>query len=214
MKRILMLLLTAAVLPVMAQTPAVATRASAKPGSTAPMPAPKRKNALLTREELRACFQRQVANATENVAVSDEAKAFNQEHADLLTAKAALEQQIETLKATATVILADEARLTGIRQSLANPAADADAAALELQRTAFNNAASAYDQRVTSYNSTRQSLAAIGAQLDQRIGASNLRASTVKARAAAYAQAVEDWRLACADKRFDADDEIAIKNGL
>jgi chromosome segregation ATPase len=186
---------------------------------------------LLTREELRACMNRQ--------------QALNTQRGEIEAARAPLDADRESLLKAQDALKAERARMEGARQSaidelnarnkaygervtafnerakaaaeLAPSGREREAKALERERPEIDKQKQALEaERVKLVESTQREVEAYNARaiaLDQQVAEWTQRENALGERAKAVNAERDRWAGECADRRYREDDEIAIKRG-
>lgn len=217
MKRFLPLFTAVLMLPIcaVAQTspPKPAVKAGAKKAApAAAQPAPV-KTPLLTREELRACKALVESNEAEAKAINAAQQALDLERDELKKNDEALRVVINGRKATMEAMTQERAELLKAGEELSAKVKEAKKAEGEAMVAAHNARAAAFTARADAYNQEgvtfKDQAAAHGARVDKY----NQSKNELVARAEAYNRKLETWKTSCADRRYDENDEIAIKNG-
>ncbi len=210
MKRLLISLCVAMALPALAQSQP-AKPANSKKASAAPA---KLKMAIMTRDELRACFKQQAANSAENVAIDKEKEVFQQERNGVVAAKDALLKQSTELSNLAKSIEAEGTQLMEAQKEFEQPVPKSEAKAAEVRRVEFNDRVTAHQRKVNAYNTDKEPFNKSKDALDIRIEANNARGKALQARSEKYNDAVDEWKASCSNKPYDVADEIAVKKEL
>ena len=221
MKRFLLLFSAALMLQThaFAQTsapkPALKAGAKAAPKPTKPAAAEPAtpKTPLLTREELRACKKM----VDENIV---QATAINLANAELVPERDALKklgddlkQAMQTHKDGMASLTQERADLLKAGQELQAKTKDMDKEEGEAAVAAYNAKAAGFTARADAYNATGASLNAQVLAHGERVTKYNKNKDELLAHEDTYKRGNDAWKAACAERRYDEADEIAIKNG-
>jgi len=196
-----------------AQTaPSQKEKAPAKQVKAAPAAKPKVR--LMTREELRVCFQELADNQAESAAIEKEQAAFEQERAALVVGKDEFNTRNSGMNARATAVMAELEELKVEQAALAKPPEKSEMQAYEVRRLAFNARNDAHGKKVEAFNSDKREFDTQRLALDSRIEANNARGKGLKTRAETYNEALESYRVNCLNKPYDTDDEAAVRKDM
>jgi erythromycin esterase-like protein len=140
---------------------------------------------IMTRDELRACFKRQDTLDKERATVEREAVDVNAQRGDVLKQRDAINAEFDAMAArlNAERALVDTANVEAV--------------------AAFNKKAQAAQEE---YRARK-------ADSDAKVEAWNARSKGMKEREASYADANQNWRETCGNRRYREDDEKAIRAG-
>jgi hypothetical protein len=184
------------------------TKSSAK---GAPQVAAKPKEKLMTRDELRVCFDRKDANAAE-------AKAVEAADKDMLVERDAVLKRRDSVKKEQDDIEAAEKTLLADNQAVA---ARGEVLKVELPKMSKKEQAEAraeYERRVNDvngriepHNARKRAFLADAKVLEAEVDAFNKRKEELSARADKVGDLQEAWRNECGNRPYDELDEIAIK---
>ncbi|MBT9493731.1 MAG: hypothetical protein IV107_15620 [Paucibacter sp.] len=210
MKRILVSLLAAALVPAFAQTAGTTVKVDPKNNKVSNPVVEKPKQKLMTRDELRACMDRNDFNTKEALAIKADQVAYN-DNANILKAEKAELQKGEETGAAGTAALKKERE--GILQMFEEIKAAApklEKAELEARNKEYQARAAAFDASVTTLNE------GIKANLDKRkafsdkVDAFNASFKALEARQDAHFDKMDSWKAECSKKAYDEADEKAI----
>ncbi|MBC7916742.1 MAG: hypothetical protein H7Y28_02925 [Rhodoferax sp.] len=207
MKRLLLTLCVAMALPAMAQSqpakPASSKKTTAKP-----------KIAIMTRDELRACFKQQASNSDENATINREKDAFQQERNVIVADKDGLLKRSIALGDMAKDIQTEGAKLLEAQKEFEQPVPKSEIKAAEARRIEFNDRVAAHQRKVDAYNTDKKPFNEAKDALDARIEANNARGKVLLERSEKYNDAVDEWKASCSNKPYDVADEAAVKKEL
>lgn len=204
---------------VVAQT--APAKPAAKPAAKAPAksaakeaPAPaKPKQKLLTRDELRACMDRQDANKVE-------AKALEEAEAQLGPDREAIMKEADAIKAREKELIAEQDAIQADMAAMGKRAEEVKEQMKKLSKKEAQALAADYQKqadevnaRIEPHNNKRKAFreAIQAANLDARIEAFNKKKDDVSTRFDKLGDAQDAWRAECGNKPYDEADEIAIK---
>ncbi|MFY7863425.1 hypothetical protein [Roseateles sp.] len=212
MKRILVSLLAAALMPAFAQS-TVNPNAKVDPKnnkvSNPVVEKPKQK--LMTRDELRACMKANDANRAEGEAIKTAQAAQTKERADLLKDKDDLSKKGEALTVRTNELLAERAALLKLNEELKVSLPKAKKEEAEALKKDYDAKAEAHSARIDALNKEKLDYKALAPGFDSRVEAHNQAAKALEARAEAYLDKLDEWKADCSNKPYDEADEIAIK---
>ncbi|MCE4555120.1 hypothetical protein [Pelomonas cellulosilytica] len=171
----------------------------------------KPKAKLMSRDELRACMDRQEANAKEAEAIKGEQAAYKTsaeqlkaEKAEVEAGEAALAKQVTEVRAEKDAILAEHAALT--------------AEAPKLSKNDFKARSDAYQARTTAFNAQFETVKAAdvaqGAKrkaFGDKVDALDAQFKAIEERQEKYFDANDKWKAECSNKPYDENDEKAIR---
>ncbi len=203
--------------PAAAPAPQV-RRATFEPSIQAKPAAPKEK--LLTREELKACFARQMKNEAEATAIKSDQEAYKKDYEGIVSAQAELTKQQATNRATQTELSTERGAISNASTELqakalanAKPSED-DKKAWEAERAVLVERAKVLDDKITAFNNAVQSLRDRSKEVDARVPGINERQKSINGRVEALQAELKTWREECADKAYDEADEAVVKKEL
>jgi len=212
MKRILVSLLAAALMPAFAQS-TVNPNAKVDPKnnkvSNPVVEKPKQK--LMTRDELRACMKANDANRAEGEAIKTAQAAQTKERADLLKDKDDLSKKGEALTVRTNELLAERAALLKLNEELKVSLPKAKKEEAEALKKDYDAKAEAHSARIDALNKEKLDYKALAPGFDSRVEAHNQAAKALEARAETYLDKLDEWKADCSNKPYDEADEIAIK---
>jgi chromosome segregation ATPase len=208
-----------------AQSPAPAPKPAAKPpiirnATFAPAPPAAPKEKLLSRAELKVCFERRIKNDADAKALAADQAAFR---ADYDTVKA--DQATVEAENTAHRTKRDEINKRRAEHDTANQAFAAKIAAVEKptdeqragwakEREQLLESARAIDTAIPEFNKATQVTRDRSAAVDARVPAINERQKALNARVEPLQTTLATWRTECGDKAYDEADEVAVKKEL
>jgi hypothetical protein len=218
MKRILISLAAAVavgvMLPASAQTANPAAKVDPKNNKVGKPVVEKPKEKLMTRDELRSCMKTNQDNVVEAKAIKAVEAAYNEEHAKLLAEKPLLSKRSEELVATVTQIKNDREALIKFGEDIKVRAPKLEKDELKTLQDEYQAKAAALEPRIEAANKAKDAYMADGKTFDARIEAHNKVREELSARIEKHFDASDDWKAACANKKYDEADEIAIKKEM
>jgi chromosome segregation ATPase len=181
-------------------------------------PAPKEK--LLTRDELKACFSRQMKNEAEADDIKLAQTAYKKDYDQIRADQEAAQKEQAANRAKQAELSAERSAISAASQELQSKSlqntkpTDADKAAWEAERTALVARAKTLDDGIVAYNAAQAATRSKAIAIDNRVPAINEQQKTVNARVEAFQAAHKAWRDECADKPYDEADEAVVKKEL
>jgi hypothetical protein len=171
----------------------------------------KPKPKLMSREELRACIDRQEANSAEAAAIKVEqssyktnADALKAEKANVEAGETELGKKITAVKAEKEGILAEHAAIA------------AEAPKLKKEELKARN--EAYLKRTTDFNAMFEAVKAADAEqgakrkaFGDKVDALDAQFKAIDERQEKYFDANDKWKAECSNKAYDENDEKAIR---
>jgi chromosome segregation ATPase len=195
-----------------AQTvPKPAAKAPAKPAA-APAPA-KAKPKLMSRDELRACLDRQDANAAEAKEVEAADATLKPERDAILKESEAVREADKALKLEQEALLADMESMKVKAEELKEKMKSLSKKEQQALAADYQKQADEVNARIEPHNAKRRALSeqVKAANLDARIDVFNKRKDEVATRFDKLGDAQDAWRNECGNRPYDEADEIAIK---
>jgi len=174
----------------------------------------KPKEKLMSREELRSCLTAVQSNDTEARAIKSIEAAYKEEHAKLLAEKPLLSKRSADLVTEVNQIKQDREALIQSGEAIKANASKLDKEGLKKAQDEYQAKALAMDPRIEAANKSKDAYLADSKAFDARIDAHNKMRDELNVRIDKHSDATEDWKAACAKKKYDEADEIAIKKEL
>jgi uncharacterized protein YoxC len=221
MKRFIPLLLAALLMPMTssAQTasakPAAktGTKPAAKPVAPAAASAAAPKTPLLSRDELRACMKMVEENNVQATAINKSNSELAPERDELKKLGDELAQALQKHKDGMTVLTQERADLLKAGQDLQAKTKDMDQKEGQEAVAAYNARANAFTKKADEYNANGAALNAQVVAHRARVDVYNKKKDELIAHEDSYKSGTAAWKAACADRRYDEADELAIKQG-
>jgi hypothetical protein len=211
MKRLLISLCVAMVLPAFAQTQPAKPSSSKKTPAAAPA---KSKLVIMTRDELRNCLKTDIALRLENETIREEGKKYETEVQIIKEEQKALSAQSASIESATKALVAEQTELLESRKQFDEPVKPSELKAIEARKIEFNDRVNAQERKRESLNADIQaykiSVQRINAMADQ----SNAKGRTLVERQEKQESSFAEWRADCANKPYDVADEIAVKKEL
>ncbi|MCV2369245.1 hypothetical protein [Roseateles oligotrophus] len=210
MKRLLVSLLAAALLPAFAQTAGTA-KVDPKNNKVSNPVVEKPKAKLMTRDELRACMDQADFNNSEAVAIKADQVAYNDNATALKAEKAELQKGEEAGAAGTATLKKERDGILQMFEEIKAAAPKLEKAELDERNKAYQARAAAFDASVTTLNE------GIKANLEKRkafadkVDAFNASFKALEARQEAHFDKADAWKSECSKKAYDEADEKAIK---
>ena len=213
MKRILVSLLAAVLVPAFAQTAgtaATAVKVDPKNNKVSSPVVEKPKQKLMTRDELRACIDRNDFNTKEALAIKADQNAYNDNATTLKAEKAELQKGEDAGAAGTTTLKKERDGILQMFEEIKAAAPKLEKADLEARNKEYQARAAAFDASVTTLNE------GIKANLDKRrvfsekVDAFNASFKALEARQEAHFDRMDAWKAECSKKSYDEADEKAI----
>jgi len=212
MKRILVSLLAAALMPVFAQsTVNPNAKVDPKNNKVSKPVVEKPKQKLMTRDELRNCMNANDANRVEGEAIKAAQAAQTKERAELLKEKDELSKVGDALSARTTELLAERAALLKLNEELKVSLPKAKKEEAEALKKDYDAKAEAHGARIDALNKDKLDYKALSPAFDAKAEAHNQANKALEARAEAYLDKLDEWKAECSNKPYDEADELAIK---
>jgi hypothetical protein len=211
MKRLLVSLLAAALLPAFAQTGAGAVKVDPKNNKVGVPVVEKPKAKLMTRDELRACMDQNDFNIKEALAIKADQTAYNDKAVQLKAEKAELQKGEEVGIAGTATLKKERDGILQMFEEIKAAAPKLEKEALDARNKEYQARAAAFDASVTTLNE------GIKANLEQRkafsekVDAFNASFKALEARQEAHFDKTDSWKTDCSKKAYDEADEKAIK---
>jgi hypothetical protein len=203
-----------------------AQSAPAKPAPAKPAPAPKKpqlvaapgavvqakpKVKLMTRDELRACLQRQDDSAVEAKAIEAADKELGEERTKVLMERDAIKtKQAEIETAEKTLVAENQAvakRFEELKELLPKMSKKEQTEA----KADYEQRAGTVNAQIEPHNARKKVFLAEVKTFEERVESFNKRKEDLATRADKLGDAQEAWRNECGNKAYDEADEIAIK---
>ncbi len=213
MKRILLSVCLAALLPALVSAQTVNPKAKVDPKnnkvSRPVVEKPKQK--LMTRDELRACLKQQSDNDAEAKAVLAAEADYKKERERLVAEKEMLIKDGEAVDANVLAIKAEQAELLKANEELKTKLPDMSRSEQKAAIDEYNVRAKANDAKIEAHNKHKDEYLAKAKAFDEAIEKFNKAGKDLEARSLDHLDAVDAWKKACGNKAYDEADEIAIK---
>ena len=212
MKRILISLAAAfLLLPAVAQTNNPGAKVDPKNNKVGRPVVDKPKVALMTRDELRACFNVQDNNRAEGEAIKVAQAAQVGERSVLLKQKDELTQSSEALSVRTTALVTERAEILKQYEDIKVQAPKLEKAALEALNKGYTERAAAFEAQADALNKDKLAYKALTPAFDAKIEAHNQGGKALDVRAEAYLDKLDEWKVDCGNKPYDEADEAALK---
>jgi hypothetical protein len=216
MKRLLLSVCLAALLPALAQAQTVNPNAKVDPKNnkvSRPV-VEKPKQVLMTRDELRACMKTQAANDEEAKAIKVVEAEQKAEREALLAAKNEFPKREEALAANVAAIKAEQDALLKMHADISAQASKLEKAELKAKQDEYMAKANALNERIEAHNKTKDAYLAERKNFDSKVDAHNKAKDELSTRVDNYFDKHDEWKKSCANKAYDEADEIAIKKEM
>jgi chromosome segregation ATPase len=180
--------------------------------------APKEK--LMSRAELKACFERRMKNDADAKTLAADQAAFRADYDAIKADQAAVESENNANRATRDAITKRRADHDAANQAFAAKMAavekptEEQRAAWVKEREQLLESGRAIDTAVPEFNKAAQATRDRSAALDARVPAINERQKALNARVEPLQTTLATWRTECGDKAYDEADEMAVKKEL
>jgi len=215
MKRLLISLAAAALMPAFAQTANPGAKVDPKNNKVGKPVVEKPKAKLLSRDQLRSCIEMSEANGIEAEAV----KADQNSYKDTASALKAERDALQKADEAAGVALAEmKAEREGILKEFENIKAYAenkdprpDPEVLAARNKAYQERAKAFDTRVNSINENNAKSNEARKAFGTKVDALNASFKALEERQENHLDKVDTWKQECGNKQYDEEDEKAIK---
>ncbi len=166
---------------------------------------------LMTRDELRACLERQDGNASEGKAIEAEDKVMADERAKVLLERDAIKaKQGEIEEAEKALVAANQAvaqRFEELKTLLPKMSKKEQAEA----KADYEKRASEVNSKIDPHNQRKRVFLAEVKAFEERVDSFNKRKDQLSDRADKLGDAQEAWRNECGNRPYDEADEIAIR---
>ena len=213
MKRILLSVCLAVLLPALASAQTANPKAKVDPKnnkvSRPVVEKPKQK--LMTRDELRACLKQQADNDAEAKAVLAAEADYKKERERLVAEKEVLIKDGEAVDANVVAIKAEQAELIKANEELKDKLPEMSRSEQKAAIEEYNVRAKANDAKIEAHNKRKDEYLAKAKAFDEAIEKFNKTGKELEARSLDHLDAVDNWKKACGNKAYDEADEIAIK---
>ncbi len=213
MKRILITVCLAALLPALASAQTANPKAKVDPKnnkvSRPVVEKPKQK--LMTRDELRACLKQQADNDAEAKAVLAAEADYKKERERLVAEKEVLIKDGEAVDANVLAIKAEQAELLKANEELKVKLPEMSRSEQKAAIDEYNVRAKANDAKIEAHNKRKDEYLAKAKAFDEAIEKFNKAGKELEARSLDHLDAIDNWKKACGNKAYDEADEIAIK---
>lgn len=219
MKRFIPLLFAALLLPMTASAQTASTKPAAKGGAKAAAPAPAAASAaapktpLLSRDELRACMKMVDENNTQATAINKANNELAPERDELKKLGDELAQALQKHKEGMAALTQERTDLVKAGQELQAKIKDMDEKEGKETLEAYNARAKEFTSKADQFNANGAALNAQVATHRARVDAYNKKKDELMDHEDAYKKGISAWKAACADRRYDEKDELAIKQG-
>ncbi|MCV2420715.1 hypothetical protein [Paucibacter sp. DJ2R-2] len=215
MKRLLISLAAAALMPAFAQTANPGAKVDPKNNKVGKPVVEKPKAKLLSRDQLRSCIEMSEANSLE----ADAVKADQNTYKDTASALKAERDALQKADEAAGVALAEmKAEREGILKEFENIKAYADnkdprpdPEVLAARNKAYQERAKAFDTRVNSINENNAKSNEARKAFGVKVDALNASFKALEERQENHLDKVDTWKQECGNKQYDEEDEKAIK---
>ena len=203
-----------------APKPALKIRPMAPMPAATPAPPAAPKEALLSRDELRACFKTQAGNEAESAALQTDQAQFKIDYDAIRAEQEVLSKENATNRAKQSELAAERDAVSNASSTLQAKAlantkpSDAEKAALEAERNALVERAKALDDNIGKYNAAIAAARECAAKIDPRVAPINERSKSINARVETLNNTLKEWRAKCSDKPYDEADELVVKREL
>jgi len=216
MKRILLAVCLAALLPTLAlaQTANPKAKVDPKNNKVSRPVVEKPKPVLMTRDELRDCFKRQDANAAEAKAVLEAEAAHKAEREKILADKEALTKEADAIGANVIAIKNEQAEILKSYEEIKAKLPDLKKKEQQELLDGYSARAKEHDAKIDAHNKRKDAYQAIAATFDPRIEAYNKLGKDLETRSLDHLDAVDLWKKQCGNKPYDEADEIAVKKEM
>ncbi|MGM9513054.1 hypothetical protein ACS5PK_02250 [Roseateles sp. DB2] len=213
MKRILLSVCLAALLPALASAQTVNPNAKVDPKnnkvSRPVVDKPRQK--LMTRDELRACLNQQAGNEAEAKAVLAAEADYKKERERLMADKELLTKEGADIDASATAIKAEQGELIKFNEDLKTKLPEMTRADQKAAIEEYNVRAKANDAKIEVHNKRKDDYVLKAKAFDAAIEKFNKTGKDLETRSLDHLDAVDGWKKNCGNKPYDEADEIAIK---
>jgi len=216
MKRLLLSVCLAALVPVLAQAQTVNPNAKVDPknNKVSKPVVEKPKQVLMTRDELRACMKSQAANDEEAKAIKVVEAEQKAEREALLAAKNEFPKKEEVLAANVNAIKAEQDALLKMHADITAQASKLEKAELKAKQDEYMAMANALNERIEAHNKSKDAYLAERKSFDTKVEAHNKAKDELSTRVDNYFDKHDEWKKSCANKAYDEADEIAIKKEM
>jgi chromosome segregation ATPase len=171
----------------------------------------KPKAKLMSRDELRACLDQQDANSKEAEAIKAEQAAYKAnaeklkaEKAEIEAADAALNKQINDVKAEKEAIMQAHEALTAEAPKL-------DKAELKARNEAYLARTNAFGGKVDAVKAADAEQTAKRKAFSEKVDALDAQFKAIEERTEKHYDANDKWKAECGNKPYDENDEKAIR---
>lgn len=216
MKRILLSVCLAALLPALAsaQTTNPNAKVDPKNNKVSRPVVEKPKLKLMTRDELRACFKQQADNDAEAKAVLAAEAEYKATRERLMADKETLTKEGEGIDASVLAIKAEQTELLAANEELKTKLPDMSRSEQKAAIEAYNVRAKANDAKIEAHNQRKDAYLARARAFDEAIEKFNKSGKDLESRSLDHLDTVDNWKKACGNKPYDEADELAIKKEL
>lgn len=166
---------------------------------------------LMSRDELRACIDRQEANSKEAEAIKADQAAYKTNADQLKNEKTALEaeqagldKQVQELKAEKDAILAEHAALTAEAPKLSKED-------LKARNEAYTARANAFGPKYDVIKASDAELTVKRKAFSEKVDALDAQYKAIEDRTEKHFDANDQWKASCQNKSYDENDEKAIR---
>ncbi|XHS77900.1 hypothetical protein ACFJGW_19600 [Burkholderiaceae bacterium UC74_6] len=191
--------------------PAAKAAPAAKPAAAAPAPAPKAKEPVMTRDELRACFDTRDANDVEAKAINEAFKAFQANETKLKSDKEVLVKDSDAISARVTAVKAEFDAITKANEEFKVAAPKMEKADFEAKRKELTDRSTAFDASRTQLIADDKVLTERKVAFGEAVDKSNATLQALQDRRDAQLDKTDEWKAKCGNKKYDENDEKALK---
>lgn len=210
MKRLLVSLLAAALMPAFAQTAGTAVKVDPKNNKVSKPVVEKPKQKLMTRDELRVCMDSNDFNSKEALAIKADQTAYTDSANALKAEKAELQKSEDALAASTAALKKERDGILQMFEEIKAAAPKLEKAELEERNKAYQARATAFDASVTGQNESNKLNQEKRKVFSDRVDAFNASFKALEARQEAHFDKIDAWKAECSNKPYDEADEKAI----
>ncbi|WP_326538783.1 hypothetical protein [Pseudorhodoferax sp.] len=206
---------TAAQAPKTAKPAAKAPAAKPKPPQLVAAPGAviqaKPKVKLMTRDELRACLDRQDASAAESKAIEADDKVLAEERSKVLLERDAIKAKQVEIETAEKTLLADNAAVAKRFEELKELLPKMSKKEQTEAKADYEARAKGVNEQIDPHNQRKKVFLSEVKAFEERVDSFNKRKDALAERADKLGDAQESWRNECGNKPYDEADEIALK---
>jgi hypothetical protein len=210
MKRLLLCLAAAAMLPVFAQTTS-GVKVDPKNNKVGRPVVEKPQVKLMSRDELRACMDLSDANAAEAEAIKAAQVVYKESSSVLLKEKQELQVTDEASNARATALKAERDGILKMYEDIKAAAPKMEKADLDAKNKEYQARAAAFDVSLTAMQADNKVAAAKRKVFSDKVDVVNASFKVLETRTEAHFDKADAWKADCSKKSYDEADEAAIK---